>query len=430
MPQLKLQVRHATIGDDLPVVWVSLDGFIDASTVLAFENALQLLAREEKGNIVLDFADVFYANSTAIGTILNYRNLLLEDGRELLLMAVNPQVLTTFDLLGLTAVVPCVADEATALQYLQSAPAGHRDPEAFAARREPAPTPTELRKELPEAPPVRTLEPARCNVLLIAPEENRFTDITKLRLLTPQGRFCIVTDTTEALRNFDEVNPDLIILEDPMHGSEDFLWSVKTERGKSLIPVIKLYWVGTDIESRKDFKIWEDDFLVEPFEVKELFALSEAELRRIPEDHTVLLHQTHFEFRTRKDNVQRANELVGSLLQRSGVNGEVAAAAATAFAEAVENAARHGNHYSEQKTIDVVFLLDREKLSFTIADEGKGFDFRSLLERASQQEPLSEERLRKRRGDLGGIGIALMRRCMDDVDYLGSGHCVRLTKRL
>jgi anti-sigma regulatory factor (Ser/Thr protein kinase) len=78
----------------------------------------------------------------------------------------------------------------------------------------------------------------------------------------------------------------------------------------------------------------------------------------------------------------------------------------------------------------VVFLLDREKLSITVTDEGGGFDFRPHLEQAEQQEALSEERLRQSRGELGGLGISLMRRCVDELEYLGAGNAVRLTKRV
>jgi len=429
MPELKLKVRRSTVGDGLPVAWVALDGFIDASTVLSFENTLEVLHREDKGTVVLDFASVLYANSTAIGTILNYRNLLMEEGRELLLMQVNPQVLTTFELLGLTAVVPCLPDEETVGCYLASAPAGERDPEAFVVRSAMEKA-AAASQGVAQAAPLRSVRPESCNVMMIVPEENRFTDVTKMRLLTPHGRFHIVTDCTEALHDFDEIDPDLIVLEDPMHGSEDFLWAVKTEKGKSVVPVIKLYWTGTDIESRREFKIWEDDFLIEPFELMELFMLGESELKRIPEDRKVLLHQTHIEFRTREGNIERAKELGRNVIEKAGLSAEGTTAMTTAFAEAMENAARHGHRYAPEKCIDVVFLLDREKLQVTVTDEGRGFDYQAHLARLAESGTPDEERLRQSRGDLGGLGISLMQRCTDQIEYLGNGSAVRLTRRL
>ena len=426
MPRLDIRLRHSTTSNGQPVTWVKVEGFIDASTVLEFENAMELVHRNEQGDVVLDFSGVQYTNSSGIGTILNYRNLLLQDSRELFLIGVNPQVRTTFDLLGLSAVVPCLADQASAEAYVASGPPGERDAGAFARR----PLAAEARAPAPQEPPVRPRDITGCNVLLIAPEENRFTDVTRMRLLTPNGRFEIVTDCQEGLRRFDEVDPDLIILEDPMHGSEDFLWAVKTEKGRSVVPVIKLYWRGTDINSRREFKIWEDDYLVEPFEVMELFALSEAELKRVPESRKIILHQTHLEFRTRPENIARANELASHLLEKAGLNGEDLEAVRAAVAEAIENAARHGNNSDPEKYIDLVFLLDREKLSVTVTDQGRGFDYAPLVERAAQQESLPEERLNRSRGGLGGLGIALMLRCTDQLEYLGTGNRVRLTKRL
>jgi len=428
MPQLKQTVRRSTMGDELPVVWVTLDGFLDSSTVLSFENTLELLHRDERGELVLDLASVLYANSTAIGTILNYRNLLLQEGRELVLVNVHPQVRTTFDLLGLSAVVPCLPDEAAVLKYLLSAPPGERDAEAFAAAAaQGAPA---AAAEGEQAAPLRSVTPSECNVMMIVPEENRFTDIMKMRLLTPHGRFRIVADCTEALHVFDELGPDLVVVEDPLAGSDDFVWKLKTEKGKSIVPIIKLYWTGTDIESRKEFKIWEDDFLVEPFELMELFVLSERELRRIPEDRKVLLHQTHFEFRTREENLRRANELASTFFQKAGLTGEASSALGAAFAEALENAARHAHGYDAGKCIDVVFLLDRQKLSITVVDEGGGFDYAPLLRRAQEEQPVDQARLRQSRGGLGGLGMALMCRCTDQLEYLNGGSTVRLTKRL
>jgi len=427
MPKLQMQVRRSKIGDGLPVAWLSLDGFLDSSTVLSFENTLDLLHRDEKGEVVLDLGKVLFANSTAIGTVLNHRNLLLQEGRELVLIRVSPQVRTTFDLLGLSAVVPCLPDEDAATRYFLSAAVGQRDPEAFAARSPLAAEPGAARRP---KPPIRSVDTTKCNVLLIAPEENRFTDITKMRLLTPKGHFRIVTNCTEALHVFDELDPDLVILEDPLSGSEDFLWKIKTEKGKSVVPIIKLYWTGTNLETRREFKMWEDDYLVEPFEVMELFLLAEAELKRIPEDRRVLLHQTHLEFRTRQENLQRANELANTLFHKAGLPSPARAALAAAFAEAIENAARHAHQNDPQKCIDVVFLLDREKLSITVTDEGKGFDFRPYLGRAEQAEPVSPDRLRQARGGLGGLGIPLMKRCTDELHYLGKGNSLRLVKKL
>ena len=426
MPQLQVQVRRSVVGDDIHVVWLTLDGFLDASTVLSFENTLEVLHSDERGEIVLDLGRLLYANSSAIGTILNYRNLLLETGRELILVNVHPQVQTTFDLLGLSAVVPCLPDEAAAAAYLQSAPAGDRDAERFRRGAGPAEADDE---ETRAVEPIQSVEPAECHVMMIVPEENRFTDIMRQRLATPHGVFRIVSDCTEALHVFDDMHPDLVVLEDPLAGSDDFVWRIKTERGKSIVPIVKLYWTGTNLDERKEFRVWEDDFLVEPFELMELFVLSERELRRIPEDRKVLLHQTHFEFRTREENLRRANDLAASFFQKAGLSGEAITQLAAGFAEALENAARHAHAYDAEKCIDVVFLLDREKLAITVTDEGPGFDWRPHVEQAAAA-PIDSARLQQRRGKLGGLGIALMQRCCDELHYLDGGNAVRLIKRL
>lgn len=424
MPSLDIQIRRATHSSTgAPIAWVVLNGFLDASTVLEFESTLDFLSREEDTDVVVNFAKVLYANSTAIGTLLNYRNRLIERGREFLLVRVSPEVRVTFDLLGVTTVVPCFRNEDDVLAHLDSTLEPAEEGEA----------PVEEQGEVPEAGAEAELPvpaaPSASRILMVVPEENRFTDVTSMRLVKPDGQLRIVTDCTEALHAFNDLDPDLVILEDKLPGSEDFLWKVKTERGKSIIPVIKLYWTGTDIGTRKEFKIWEDDFLIEPFELMELFALGESELRRIPDDRQRLLHATHFEFRTRSQHLVRARELGATLIEKAGFAGDAVASLTAGFAEAVDNAARHGHASVPEKCIDVVFLLDHEKLSITVTDEGEGFEFQPHLDRAASADPLEGGRLRQSRGGLGGLGIALMAQCTDELTYLGPGNAVRLVKR-
>jgi anti-anti-sigma factor len=424
MPNLDIQLRRATHANTgAPIAWVILDGFLDASTVLEFENTLDFLSREEHTDVVVNFRKVLYANSTAIGTLLNYRNRLIEQGRELVLVRVSPEVRVTFDLLGLSTVVPCLRDEEAALAHLDSTLEPSEEAEA-PAEAERAAAEAAAEEESPEPP-----EPTASRIMMVVPEENRFTDVTSMRLVKPDGQLRIVTDCTEALHTFGDLDPDLVILEDKLPGSEDFLWQVKTEQGRSIIPIIKLYWTGTDIGTRKEFKIWEDDFLIEPFELMELFALGESELRRIPDDRKRLLHATHFEFRTRDAHVARARELGATLIAKAGLNGDAATSVSAAFAEAIDNAARHGHHSVPEKCVDVVFLVDHEKLSITVTDEGEGFDFQPYLDRAVSADPLDAGRLRQSRGGLGGLGIALMFQSVDVLTYLGSGNAVRLVKR-
>ena len=88
-----------------------------------------------------------------------------------------------------------------------------------------------------------------------------------------------------------------------------------------------------------------------------------------------------------------------------------------AVTEAVNNAIVHGNHNDEDKKVKVVVAKDEEKVMFTVADEGKGFDFNNL------PDPTAPENIEKP----DGRGIFLMKNLSDEVDFELNGSKVSIT---
>jgi serine/threonine-protein kinase RsbW len=94
-----------------------------------------------------------------------------------------------------------------------------------------------------------------------------------------------------------------------------------------------------------------------------------------------------------------------------------------AVRECVVNAVVHGNRYSKNKKVHLDIERSEEYLTFTVGDEGQGFDLSSL------PDPLAPENLLRQ----SGRGIMLIRAFMDDFDLhprLGGGTEVRLSKKL
>jgi serine/threonine-protein kinase RsbW len=94
-----------------------------------------------------------------------------------------------------------------------------------------------------------------------------------------------------------------------------------------------------------------------------------------------------------------------------------------AVRECVVNAVVHGNRYSKNKKVHLDTERSKDRLTFTIGDEGEGFDLNSL------PDPLAPENLLNQ----SGRGIMLIRAFMDDFDLHprpGGGTEVRLTKNL
>lgn len=84
--------------------------------------------------------------------------------------------------------------------------------------------------------------------------------------------------------------------------------------------------------------------------------------------------------------------------------------------EAVINSIQHGNKNNPDKEVIIEFTANDNYLSFTIQDEGKGFDFNCL------PDPTLAENIEK----LNGRGIFLMRQLADHVQFNESGNSVEI----
>ena len=87
-----------------------------------------------------------------------------------------------------------------------------------------------------------------------------------------------------------------------------------------------------------------------------------------------------------------------------------------AITEAVNNAIIHGNKNIANKKTDIEYNIDSQTITFTVFDEGTGFDFNDL------PDPTSPENLEKPQGR----GIFLMNHLADEVNFIDNGNVVQL----
>ena len=87
-----------------------------------------------------------------------------------------------------------------------------------------------------------------------------------------------------------------------------------------------------------------------------------------------------------------------------------------AITEAVNNAIIHGNKNIANKKTDIEYNIDSQTITYTVFDEGTGFDFNDL------PDPTSPENLEKPQGR----GIFLMNHLADEVNFIDNGNIVQL----
>jgi anti-sigma regulatory factor (Ser/Thr protein kinase) len=286
----------------------------------------------------------------------------------------------------------------------------------------------EERRKKPVLKTRRARMPDDASVIMVLPSQDRFSAILDRRLRSPQGRCYLVHKCADALPLLGDAPPELVILEDRTDDDDRFLSELKVERGGALVSVLKVYPNRARVAGGGPMKIWEDDFLVQPFEMMELFLLAEKHLREAHAARRRGARALHFDFESSAEQQERAVTLLGSVLAQVGVGPDDASEFQAAFREAVDNGIRHGNRDQQHLRMDVRCLVTPERVRVRVADKGEGFDFALYLERAKAGRAEDSARLRRAEGGAGGLGIMLMWRCSDAMHYEGNGSVVVLEK--
>jgi len=90
-----------------------------------------------------------------------------------------------------------------------------------------------------------------------------------------------------------------------------------------------------------------------------------------------------------------------------------------ALDEAFVNAVKHGNKNDPTKLLKITAELSPKEASFTVEDEGQGFDVREI------PDPCDPENLFR----TSGRGVLLIYNIMDEVEYNAQGNRVKMVKR-
>ena len=85
--------------------------------------------------------------------------------------------------------------------------------------------------------------------------------------------------------------------------------------------------------------------------------------------------------------------------------------------EAFKNAVIHGNHQDSSKKITILFDAGQKGLSFSISDEGEGFDYDSIPSPLDVEDDDKAEK---------GRGLFLIRSLTDDVKFTDNGRTVEM----
>ncbi|MBN1257741.1 MAG: ATP-binding protein [Planctomycetes bacterium] len=270
----------------------------------------------------------------------------------------------------------------------------------------------------------------RTKILLAAAGIDRITKMMAKQLEESGFEVMVAANLAECKEGVQTNSPDIVLMDGGIEYAADLRWWLKGELTQQLLSLIALYPEVAHPEKQPGFKVLEDQYLVEPYEFEGLKELLEHEARQLTSQRQQLKHKLAFRLSSQIKYLETAGEFMEFLAGNLQISDEKRMGLLYACREALENALQHGNKNDAEKFVHVNILLSEEKLTLKIKDEGEGFDVAALLGEGLDGDAVSVAR--KRYGDKNGsgLGIMLMLRCVDKVQYNRKGNEVTLTKNL
>jgi two-component system response regulator RegX3 len=123
--------------------------------------------------------------------------------------------------------------------------------------------------------------------VLVVEDEDSFIDALTVGLTREGFRVSVARDGAEALDMFDDVDPDLVLL-DVMLPKVSGIDVCRELRGRSTVPIIMVTAKGAEIDTVVGLEVGADDYVTKPYRLRELVARMRAVLRRRPSDDSAL----------------------------------------------------------------------------------------------------------------------------------------------
>src|SRR5579862_3353078 len=268
------------------------------------------------------------------------------------------------------------------------------------------------------------------SIMLIVPERDFFTKTLEYYFESAGWEIEVFTKVVDALVKIETGKAYLVILDCLFEDYQKFCYALKMRRETTNVPLVLLYPSEEKWKVLSEVSIVGDENLAQPFEFRQLLDNADAEIMRSAEEELIFLQQLNMHLPTDEPSIEKVIDMVHKLLETSSLNEEGQVAMSAAFREAVVNAAQHGNKYKRDRKIEVQDPLDAEKITTVVKDQGGGFNHEQYVKSGSTRDAISAARERHAQGRMGGLGIMLMLRCCDRLEYNQSGNQLTLTKFL
>lgn len=116
--------------------------------------------------------------------------------------------------------------------------------------------------------------------VLIIDQDKNMCELLRLNLEKEGYSVLVSNDGEEGLVKFNALKPDMVLLDVILPGMDG--WQICREiRKKSNIPIIYITWKAEVFDKVLGLELGADDYIVKPFDVKEVLARMKAVMRRV-----------------------------------------------------------------------------------------------------------------------------------------------------
>lgn len=132
------------------------------------------------------------------------------------------------------------------------------------------------------------------------------------------------------------------------------------------------------------------------------------------------LHSEKLSINSEIENISLIEKMVDDLSSGYNINSDLYGKVLLAVIEGVNNAVVHGNKLDREKIVTVEYFISEEVLSFSIKDQGPGFNYMAV------PDPTIPENIEKPHGR----GIFLMNHLADSIEFYHNGSEVKMNFKL
>ncbi|MDP4268013.1 MAG: ATP-binding protein [Bacteroidota bacterium] len=128
------------------------------------------------------------------------------------------------------------------------------------------------------------------------------------------------------------------------------------------------------------------------------------------------VNRQSFVFESKIENMRSVEKFVDEICDYYNVSSTFFGNIIVAITEAVNNAIKHGNNNNPEKRVTINFEYKPNGLSFTIKDEGNGFNYTNIPDPTDPGSSLEDSHR----------GIFLMKNLADEIHFYNNGSSVEL----